>query len=146
MEARQGYGNKYGEESRGRGDRRGHARGSEGYNRHRLHTAAQVISEISKTAGHLTIFQRTPQWVLGVPDKIRGEHDKATLRGNQPLMDKLRERYAWLMRNTFTEAVSSGGWRRALLSWRVKRHLRKSVLPAGFPELLPDAGPQLPGG
>ncbi|MCB1708143.1 MAG: NAD(P)/FAD-dependent oxidoreductase [Halioglobus sp.] len=102
-------------------------------------TAAQVISEISKTAGHLTIFQRTPQWVLGVPDKIYGEHDKARLRGNQPLMDKLRERYAWLMRNTFTEAVSSGGWRHALLSWRVKRHLRKSVRdPALRARLTPD--------
>jgi cation diffusion facilitator CzcD-associated flavoprotein CzcO len=26
-------------------------------------TATQVISEISKTAGHLTVFQRTPQWI-----------------------------------------------------------------------------------
>ena len=90
-------------------------------------TAAQVISEISTTAGELTIFQRTPQWILNVPDKHYTESEKARLRGNQPLMDKLRERYAWLIRNTFTEAVSSGGWRHKLLSWRVKRHLRNSV-------------------
>jgi len=90
-------------------------------------TAAQVISEISRTAGHLTVFQRTPQWILNVPDKHYSERDKVRLRGNQGLMDRLRTAYAWLIRNTFTEAVSSGGWRHKLLSWQVKRHLRKSV-------------------
>jgi cation diffusion facilitator CzcD-associated flavoprotein CzcO len=54
-------------------------------------------------------------------------------------MDKLRERYAWLVRNTFTEAVSRGGWRHKLLSWRVKRYLRKSVRdPALRAKLTPD--------
>ena len=71
---------------------------------------------------------------------------KARLQGNQPLMDKLRERYAWLMRNTFTEAVSSGGWRRALLSWRVKRHLRKVFCLPGFPNFFLMLGPNSPVG
>ena len=90
-------------------------------------TAAQVIGEIGKTAGHLTVFQRTPQWILDVPDKDYSERDKSRLRGHQGIMDKLRERYSWLIRNTFTEAVSGGGWRHMLLSWQVKRNLRKSV-------------------
>jgi cation diffusion facilitator CzcD-associated flavoprotein CzcO len=90
-------------------------------------TSAQVVSEISKSVGKLTVFQRTPQWILDVPDKTYTESDKARLRGNQGRMDRLRERYSWVIRNTFTEAVSSGGWRHALLSWRVKRYLRKSV-------------------
>ncbi|MDH4039665.1 MAG: NAD(P)/FAD-dependent oxidoreductase [Gammaproteobacteria bacterium] len=102
-------------------------------------TAAQVISEISKTAGSLTIFQRTPQWILDVADKDYSEKEQARLRGNQGLMDKLRKRYAWLIRNTFTEAVSAGGWRHALLSWRVKRYLRRSVKdPALRAKLTPD--------
>jgi len=102
-------------------------------------TAAQVISEISRTAGSLTIFQRTPQWILNTPDRDYSERDKARLRGNQGRMDKLRQRYAWLIRNTFTEAVSSGGWRHALLSWQVKRNLRKSVRDPGLrAKLTPD--------
>lgn len=102
-------------------------------------TACQVIAEIAKTAGELTVFQRTPQWVLNAPDKQYSASEKAKLRGNQTLMDKLRERYSWLVRNTFTEAVSSGGWRHTLLSWRVKRYLRKSVRdPALRAKLTPD--------
>ena len=32
-------------------------------------TASQVISEVSKTASELTVFQRTPQWIFSVSDK-----------------------------------------------------------------------------
>jgi cation diffusion facilitator CzcD-associated flavoprotein CzcO len=90
-------------------------------------TATQVISEISKTAGHLTVFQRTPQWIFSVPDKNYTEADKAALRGNQKLMKKLSERYAFLMRHTFTAAVTGGKIAHALISWLTKRNLRKSV-------------------
>jgi len=90
-------------------------------------TAAQVIGEIAPNAGKLTIFQRTPQWIFTARDKHYTEQDKARLRGNQGMMDKLRERYAWVLRNAFTEAVNSSGWRHKLLSWQVKRNLRKSV-------------------
>ena len=90
-------------------------------------TASQVISEISKTAGHLTVFQRTPQWIFSVPDKDYSEADKARLRGNQSLMSKLSERYAFIMRNTFTAAVTGNKLAHSFISWLTKRNLRKSV-------------------
>jgi cation diffusion facilitator CzcD-associated flavoprotein CzcO len=86
-----------------------------------------VISEISKTAGHLTVFQRTPQWIFSVPDKNYTEEDKAALRGNQTLMKKLSERYAFMMRHTFTAAVTGSKTAHLLISWLTKRNLRKSV-------------------
>lgn len=90
-------------------------------------TAAQVIGEISKTAGELTVFQRTPQWIVSVPDKDYSEQDKANLRGKQGKMAALSERYAFTMRNTFTKGVSGGKLQHAFLSWAAKRNLRKSV-------------------
>lgn len=90
-------------------------------------TASQVISEISKTAGHLTVFQRTPQWIFSVPDKDYTDADKKRLRGNQGLMRKLSERYAFAMRNTFTAAVTGSKLAHAVISWLTKRNLRKSV-------------------
>jgi cation diffusion facilitator CzcD-associated flavoprotein CzcO len=69
-------------------------------------TAAQIISEISDKVGQLTVFQRTPQWIFSIPDKEYTEDDKTRLRGNQKLMSKLSARYAFVMRNTFTAAVT----------------------------------------
>ena len=90
-------------------------------------TASQVISEISKDVGHLTVFQRTPQWICPLPDKEYTERDKARLRGNQTLMQKLSKRYAFVMRNTFSKAVTGSKFNHAWISWMVKRNLRKSV-------------------
>jgi cation diffusion facilitator CzcD-associated flavoprotein CzcO len=90
-------------------------------------TAAQVIGEIAQTAGHLTVFQRTPQWIVSVPDKQYTEQDKAALRGKQGRMTALSKRYAFAMRNSFTKGVSGGKLQHALISWAAKRNLRKSV-------------------
>lgn len=90
-------------------------------------TATQVISEISKTVGHLTVFQRTPQWVCRIPDKDYTEQDKARLRGNQKLMTRLSARYAFLMRNIFTAAVTGNRVAHAYVNWVTRRNLRKSV-------------------
>ncbi|MEH6581242.1 MAG: NAD(P)/FAD-dependent oxidoreductase [Halioglobus sp.] len=90
-------------------------------------TATQVISEISKTAGHLTVFQRTPQWIVKVPDKNYSESDKARLRGNQRLMTKLSERYAFVFRSIFTAAVTGNKIAHAFVNWSSRRNLRKSV-------------------
>jgi cation diffusion facilitator CzcD-associated flavoprotein CzcO len=90
-------------------------------------TATQIISESSKTVGHLTVFQRTPQWIFSVPDKNYTEAHKEPLRGNQSLMTKLSERYAFMMRHTFTAAVTGSKTAHALISWLAKRNLRKSI-------------------
>ena len=90
-------------------------------------TAAQIISEISDKVGHLTVFQRTPQWIFSIPDKEYTEDDKTRLRGNQKLMSKLSARYAFVMRNTFTAAVTGNKLAHGIVSWMTKRNLRKSV-------------------
>jgi cation diffusion facilitator CzcD-associated flavoprotein CzcO len=102
-------------------------------------TATQVISEISKTAGKLTVFQRTPQWVISVPDKQYSESDKSRLRGKQSLMSKLSARYAFIFRSTFTAAVTGNKLAHRLVNWLARRNLRKSVRdPALRAKLTPD--------
>ncbi len=90
-------------------------------------TATQVISSIADKVGHLTVFQRTPQWVFSVPDKSYSEADRERLRKRPTLMKKLSRRYAFLMRHTFTAAVTGSKVAHALISWLTKRNLRKSV-------------------
>jgi cation diffusion facilitator CzcD-associated flavoprotein CzcO len=77
--------------------------------------------------GQLTVFQRTPQWIFSIPDKEYTEDDKTRLRGNQKLMSKLSARYAFVMRNTFTAAVTGNKLAHGIVSWMTKRNLRKSV-------------------
>ena len=90
-------------------------------------TAAQVIGEIGKQCGHLTIFQRTPQWIVSVPDKEYSEADAASLRGNQARMSKLSQRYAAAFRRLFTAAVTGQKLPHMLMDWMARRNLRKSV-------------------
>ena len=67
------------------------------------------------------------------------EADKARLRGNQGLMSKLADRYAFMMRNTFTAAVTGSKLAHAVISWLTKRNLRKSVRDPGLrAKLTPD--------
>ena len=90
-------------------------------------TSTQIVADIAEKVEHLTIFQRTPQWIFHIPDKDYSEADKARLRGNQKLMAKLSERYAFVMRNTFTKAVTGNKLAHGLISWMAKRNLRKKV-------------------
>jgi len=74
-------------------------------------TATQIICEI----------------LFNLADKDYSEADKARLRGNQGRMAKLANRYAFIMRNSFTAAVTGGKVSHALISWLANRNLRKNV-------------------
>lgn len=102
-------------------------------------TAAQVIGEIARITGHLTVFQRTPQWIVRVPDKDYSEQDKAALRGKQGKLSALSRRYAFALRNTFSKAVTGHKLQHMFISWLARRNLRKSVRDPGLrAKLTPD--------
>lgn len=95
-------------------------------------TAAQVISEISKTAGELTVFQRTPQWIAPLPDTNYTDRDKARNRARPGRMDRAARVQAWLLRNLFSKATTGGKLQHAIVSWLTRRHLAKSVRDPGL--------------
>ena len=90
-------------------------------------TGAQVIPKVAKEAAKLTVFQRTPQWVLPLANKSYSEKDKRNLRKHPVRMTLLRKWFAWLFANTLTEATSGARLQHAWLSHIVKRNLKKQV-------------------
>ncbi len=47
-------------------------------------TAVQTIQEVAKTAGHLTVFQRTPQWCAPLHNGNIGEAEMRRIRAGYP--------------------------------------------------------------
>src|ERR1700740_2133531 len=47
-------------------------------------TGIQTITEVAKTAGHLTVFQRTPQWSAPLHNAKIGKEEMNRLRANYP--------------------------------------------------------------
>ena len=47
-------------------------------------TGVQTIQEVAKTVGHLTVFQRTPQWCAPLHNDRIGEEEMARIRANYP--------------------------------------------------------------
>ncbi|MBK1787097.1 flavin-containing monooxygenase [Prauserella cavernicola] len=49
-------------------------------------TGVQVITEIAKTAGHLTVFQRTPNWAVPLNNEPLSSGEMAEIRAGYPEM------------------------------------------------------------
>ena len=90
-------------------------------------TACQIISELGYEDLDLTVFQRTPQWIVSAPDKEYSEGDKAALAGRQDKLSALSKRYAFILRNTFSKAVTGHKLQHWYISWLARRNLRKNV-------------------
>lgn len=86
-------------------------------------TAAQIIPEIAQTASKLSIFQRTPQWILPIGNKEFSDEYKESLRQNPGKINRLRNFHAWGMRNIITKAVTGKPLQSALLSAICKLNL-----------------------
>jgi len=51
-------------------------------------TGVQTIQEVAKTAGHLTVFQRTPNWCAPLHNRTIGAEEMATIKAGYPEMFK----------------------------------------------------------
>jgi cation diffusion facilitator CzcD-associated flavoprotein CzcO len=89
-------------------------------------TAAQVIPEVAKAAGKLSVFQRTPQWIIPMANQAFSEKFKKKLRDNPNRLRRLQGFYAWAG-TVFTKAVTGHQPHRALLSAGVKLNLKLSI-------------------
>lgn len=90
-------------------------------------TAAQVIPEVAKQAGKLSVFQRTPQWILPLANKEFSEADKAKFREHPNRLRRLRLAYEWAIQNLLTKAVTGHQPQNFLFSAMCKLNLRFSV-------------------
>ena len=64
-------------------------------------TAVQLIQEVAKTAGHLTVFQRTPNWCAPLHNRpITAEEQKEVKTSYEEIFAKCRASYAGFMHDS----------------------------------------------
>lgn len=68
-------------------------------------TAVQIVSALADVVGELQLFQRTPQWVLAVPNLPIGEDDRASYRRDPAAIAALRAELATAFEENFANAV-----------------------------------------
>ena len=68
-------------------------------------TACQVIPELVETGAEVEVFQRTPQWIVNMPNVDYSDKDKANWRSNPMRMQRLRKFYATCIEQLFSKAV-----------------------------------------
>lgn len=90
-------------------------------------TAAQVIPELIKIGSKVSVFQRTPQWIVNVPDKHYSNQDRENWRKNPSIAKRLHALYTIAVEQTFSKAVIGKKLPHALMSFVCKRNLKKSI-------------------
>ena len=63
-------------------------------------TGVQTITEVAKTVGHLTVFQRTPQWCAPLHNGKISEEEMRAIRADYPeIFARCRETYGCFIHN-----------------------------------------------
>lgn len=68
-------------------------------------TAVQIVSAIVDRVGELRLFQRTPQWILPVPNPPIDEEQQAAYRANPSTMKAVRDELSHTFETNFANAV-----------------------------------------
>src|SRR5262245_15556972 len=70
-------------------------------------TGVQAITEVAKTAGHLTVFQRTPQWCAPLHNAKIGKEEMHQIRAKYPaIFARCQETYGCFIHATDPRATS----------------------------------------
>src|ERR671923_125460 len=70
-------------------------------------TGVQVITEVAKTAGHLTVFQRTPQWCAPLHNAKISKEEMNRIRADYPkIFARCQETYGCFIHATDPRATS----------------------------------------
>ncbi|MDH2424327.1 NAD(P)/FAD-dependent oxidoreductase [Sphaerisporangium sp. TRM90804] len=92
-------------------------------------SSAQLVPRVARVAGHLDLYQRTPNWVLPKPD---GELGRRPARLYAPLVRAVRRErtYRWLEGVLFPVFVD--GWSRRMVTERARELLLRQVPDPGL--------------
>lgn len=107
-------------------------------------SAAQLIPELINTEGtNVTVFQRTPQWLIKVENKLYSEKQKATFRKNPKAMARAKGIALWIF-GKGTAALTSDKWfdrnvMHRMMAFNAKQFLHRAVKDAELrKKLTPD--------
>lgn len=90
-------------------------------------TGVQITTALSRVAGKLQVFQRTPQWVLPLPSFRYSPVSRALMRRFPKLNRISYLAYQRVLEATFAHAVTEPGWRRTAVSALCRASLRFGV-------------------
>jgi len=68
-------------------------------------TAIQIVSALVDEVAELTLFQRTPQWVMPTENPAYGDEEKAAFREHPETMKQLRAEFSRAFTDGFSNAV-----------------------------------------
>jgi cation diffusion facilitator CzcD-associated flavoprotein CzcO len=98
-------------------------------------TAVQIAPRIQPKVGRLTVYQRTPPWVMPHPDREIGERQKRLYRA-VPLAQKLSRGLIYTMREGYVLGMVVEPRILRLFEMRAKRHMERQVADPALREKL----------
>ncbi|WP_317493827.1 NAD(P)/FAD-dependent oxidoreductase [Haloechinothrix sp. LS1_15] len=103
-------------------------------------TGMQIVTALAGEVGELTLFQRTPQWVLPIPNWRNGRVTRR-LRCSVPGATALEYRLVRAIFGIFVAALIRPGWQRRAVSAACRAYLRTVGDPELRRKLTPDYQP-----
>jgi len=97
----------------------------------------QMMDPVSAVAEHLSVFQRTPQWVIPTPNVTYSDRARAWTR-RLPLLSKLPRWYWTFVGEQFGKAALREGWQRRFIDKACQKYLDTVVDPELRRKLTPD--------
>jgi cation diffusion facilitator CzcD-associated flavoprotein CzcO len=98
-------------------------------------SAVQIVPELARQAAQLTLFQRTPSWVVPRPNKPYGAL-RRWLHAKLPLLQRANRWRIYWLNEWVTRSFLGSRWVRALLRLSANQHLRSQVSDSGLREQL----------
>ena len=90
-------------------------------------TSAQIVGEITKDVGFMSVFQRTPHWMAPLTQRKYSAPWKTLMRLFPSLQRLISRGYKQLMLSTFADATVGNKTKQNLIQKACLRHLEKSV-------------------
>jgi cation diffusion facilitator CzcD-associated flavoprotein CzcO len=103
-------------------------------------TGVQLLSAVAGVAAHATLFQRTPQWVVRLPNPSIPRTVR-TLMSRSPLLSKAVLRTEYKMFEIFSAALTQDGLRRRMVNRLCENNLASVADPELRAKLTPDYRP-----
>ncbi|MCP2671407.1 NAD(P)/FAD-dependent oxidoreductase [Maricaulaceae bacterium EIL42A08] len=98
-------------------------------------SAIQLIPKLAETARNLTIFQRTPNWVVNKPDRSFTKVEKWLFR-KLPVWHRIYRRISFIIHESRYSAFVKNSIASDFTRWRLKRRLKREVSDPVLREML----------
>ena len=90
-------------------------------------TSCQIVGAIAEEVGHISVFQRTPQWLAPLPQLTYSKPWQFLLKHVPGLQYGVRLWQRWFMEQTFVKATMGNKFHQRLVEWTCRRQLQTQI-------------------